>query len=510
MDVIAALAAHLCGARESAAVVRWSTIDLIAALCFAELRGALSHGRFESLGVAQSRPGGARALADLLRSEAPAVTAGPVEYRHIRTGLSEPLLVPEGGLFLGIYTNEPVAVLFSSQGEENRRLVEIEVAAPSLGTAEAFMRRISSPDSRLLTGTILIDIDAQYGYLTQITPSLRESGQPARLFLPAPVSEDLERWGDRLASRRTERALSVFAFLGPAGSGKAEALRWLCEKAARNLTLVASDVGKESLGVLVDVAVAHSPAILALNFEDLDPGGPGDDSLHYLFDLLEQLQPHGDLVVLLSSKDHQALREVCASRPSIMTDIFSLGLPDAECRLRMLNSFTAIENREAGLTELIIAQTANMSRAFVLTFFERLSLFAKEHAVAVLGRSHVLQALKELEGSNKKDRFAVLGGQEFYDSFALLFDELKDLSDETMRELLREVPRDVLVAALAHAGEEVKERILSNVSQRGATMIREDLAELRSLTKERSLKAQQEIVSILRRVHRNEYDVIVM
>lgn len=85
-----------------------------------------------------------------------------------------------------------------------------------------------------------------------------------------------------------------------------------------------------------------------------------------------------------------------------ITDVFTLGHPDPECRHRMLNAFPGLSKREENLAEIIVNETTNMSHAFALTFLERLSLYVKEHNISELKGANILEALKELEGRNKK------------------------------------------------------------------------------------------------------------
>ncbi|MCX7961775.1 MAG: flagellar motor switch protein FliG [Burkholderiales bacterium] len=81
-----------------------------------------------------------------------------------------------------------------------------------------------------------------------------------------------------------------------------------------------------------------------------------------------------------------------------------------------------------------------------------------------------------------------------------VFDNLADLDDRAVQLLLREVQSEQLVVALKGASEPLREKILRNMSQRAAEMLREDL-EARGPVRLSEVEAQQkEILKIARRL----------
>ena len=80
------------------------------------------------------------------------------------------------------------------------------------------------------------------------------------------------------------------------------------------------------------------------------------------------------------------------------------------------------------------------------------------------------------------------------------FDDLGKLDDRAIQTVLREVSGDSLVIALKGAGEDVRQKILRNMSQRAAEGLREDL-ESRGPVRLSDVDAQQkEILRIIRRL----------
>ncbi|MEY4593392.1 MAG: flagellar motor switch protein FliG [Pseudomonadota bacterium] len=81
-----------------------------------------------------------------------------------------------------------------------------------------------------------------------------------------------------------------------------------------------------------------------------------------------------------------------------------------------------------------------------------------------------------------------------------VFDNILDIEDRSIQVILREVQPDSLVLALKGTSDELKEKILRNMSQRAAEMLREDL-ETRGPVKLSDVEAEQkEILKVVRRL----------
>jgi flagellar motor switch protein FliG len=81
-----------------------------------------------------------------------------------------------------------------------------------------------------------------------------------------------------------------------------------------------------------------------------------------------------------------------------------------------------------------------------------------------------------------------------------VFDNLIDVDDKGMQLLLREVQSEQLVVALKGAGEELREKVFKNMSQRAAEMLKDDL-ESKGPVRLSEVEAQQkEILKIVRRL----------
>ncbi len=79
-----------------------------------------------------------------------------------------------------------------------------------------------------------------------------------------------------------------------------------------------------------------------------------------------------------------------------------------------------------------------------------------------------------------------------------VFDTLLNVDDRGIQSLLREISNDLLVVALKGAAPELQDKILTNMSKRAATLLREDM-EARGPTKLSDVEqAQKEILEIAR------------
>jgi flagellar motor switch protein FliG len=80
------------------------------------------------------------------------------------------------------------------------------------------------------------------------------------------------------------------------------------------------------------------------------------------------------------------------------------------------------------------------------------------------------------------------------------FDDIVNLDDRSIQVVLREVDSKDLGVALKGSSEEVKERILKNLSQRAAQMLKEELEYMGPVRLKQVEEAQSKIVAIIRRL----------
>jgi len=81
-----------------------------------------------------------------------------------------------------------------------------------------------------------------------------------------------------------------------------------------------------------------------------------------------------------------------------------------------------------------------------------------------------------------------------------VFDNLNDVDDRGIQALLREVSTDVLTLALKGADENIKEKILKNMSKRASEMLREDMEASGPVRLSEVEGAQKDIITTARRL----------
>lgn len=105
---------------------------------------------------------------------------------------------------------------------------------------------------------------------------------------------------------------------------------------------------------------------------------------------------------------------------------------------------------------------------------------------------NILQALEDYD-SDLADKIRKL---------MFVFDDLVGINDLGIRELLKEVSNDDLTLALKTASEEVKNKILQNLSQRASQMLLEDLEVMGPVRLSDVEGAQQNILNVARRLEK--------
>ncbi|THB70813.1 MAG: flagellar motor switch protein FliG [Desulfovibrio sp.] len=81
-----------------------------------------------------------------------------------------------------------------------------------------------------------------------------------------------------------------------------------------------------------------------------------------------------------------------------------------------------------------------------------------------------------------------------------VFDDIKSLDDRSIRELLKEISNEDLTMSLKGASEDLQDKFFGNLSERAATMIKEDLEIMGPVRLSDVEGAQQNIVKTVRRL----------
>jgi flagellar motor switch protein FliG len=81
-----------------------------------------------------------------------------------------------------------------------------------------------------------------------------------------------------------------------------------------------------------------------------------------------------------------------------------------------------------------------------------------------------------------------------------VFDDLRHLEDNGLREIIQRADKKVLTVALKGASEDIRARFFANMSKRAADLLKEEMDVLGAIRLREVEKAQQEIVAIARKL----------
>jgi flagellar motor switch protein FliG len=90
-----------------------------------------------------------------------------------------------------------------------------------------------------------------------------------------------------------------------------------------------------------------------------------------------------------------------------------------------------------------------------------------------------------------------------------VFEDVVNLDDQSVQRVLKEVDNRELAMALKHVSDEVKKKILANLSERAAQIIDEEIEYMGAVRLREVEEAQQRIVDIIRKLEEDGLVVIV-
>jgi flagellar motor switch protein FliG len=90
-----------------------------------------------------------------------------------------------------------------------------------------------------------------------------------------------------------------------------------------------------------------------------------------------------------------------------------------------------------------------------------------------------------------------------------VFEDIVQLDDRSIQKVLKEVDNKDLALALKHVSPDVKDRVMSNMSERAAETIKEEIEYMGPVRLKEVEVAQQQIVDIIRRLEEQGQVVVV-
>lgn len=211
----------------------------------------------------------------------------------------------------------------------------------------------------------------------------------------------------------------------------------------------------------------------------------GLDSLKYMepkavADLIRIEHPQIIAIILSQLEAAQAARILACLPPEMHTDLLMRVATVEGIQPDALEELDAVMERQLGnATRLQAAGFAGPKIvADIVNFLEpRIE-------------STVMRELKEADPE--------LGAK--IQDLVFVFDNLIEVDDRSMQELLRQVSSDKLLLAIKGADDRLRDKIFSNMSQRAAEMLRDDLEAALPVKLSEVEGAQREILEIARRL----------
>jgi hypothetical protein len=321
------------------------------------------------------------------------------------------------GVYLLTYDEAPLIVLVGfSEGHGPRPGLLLDVVASDAEHAAAFVARIRElmHEHNVFRGKVLSFAFTEWGGFGITFHSLPAVARDA-VVLPEADLDAIERHtigvsrnaGALLAAgRHLKRGLLLY---GPPGTGKTLSVMYLCGQLPGRTTLLLSGPGAGALGQAAAIARAMQPSMVVLEDVDLvamERTRPGLGTNPLLFQLLNEMDGLGDdadVVFVLTTNRVDLLEPALAARPGRIDQAVEIGLPDLECRTRLIDLYLRDTDFDGGDLGAVIDATEGVTASFIKELVRRAVLVAalergqeSDESSPPLTVAHVASALDDL------------------------------------------------------------------------------------------------------------------
>lgn len=294
------------------------------------------------------------------------------------------------GVYLLSFDEAPLVVLVGfSEGHGPRPGLLLDVVAAEPEHAAAFVARIRElmHEHNVFRGKVLSFGFTEwggFGISFHSLPAIRRDS----VVLPEADLDAIERHtigvsrnaGALLAAgRHLKRGLLLY---GPPGTGKTLSVMYLCGQLPGRTTLLLSGPGAGALGQAAAIARSLQPSMVVLEDVDLvamERTMPGMGTNPLLFQLLNEmdgLTDDADVVFVLTTNRVDLLEPALAARPGRIDQAVEIGLPDDDCRARLLELYLRDTDFDGGDLTGLVDATEGVTASFVKELVRRAVLGA--------------------------------------------------------------------------------------------------------------------------------------
>ena len=183
-----------------------------------------------------------------------------------------------------------------------------------------------------------------------------------------------------------------------------------------------------------------------------------------------------------------------------------VNLPSAELSARVMQLIPAAEQSDVAMRIAMMRQTPPDVVTDVANVMEtKLETVVRQEYSAARGVGSLADILNNSDRGTERNVLEFLAGAnpELADEVRALlfvFDDLLKLDDRTIQLVLKEIDSKDLALALRGTPDEVKERILANISQRAAELVRDEMTLMPPQRRRVVEEAQSKVVAVVRKL----------
>lgn len=323
-----------------------------------------------------------------------------VRYARRACGVGQEMLCLESGLLLLSSPEGPYAVWVRDIGRRPHGSRGVDVIAPSIASAEAFLADLKQlmRDLNRYRGHLLSLVSDSFSNIS-VEFEQKPHVERDQVILPDGLLESIEGHAIAIGHRASQLAASKrhlkrgLLLYGPPGTGKTHTLRYLASQLPDATMFVMTGSGMAWLDFIKGFAADVAPAIVVLDDVDLIaedrslPGMAPRQMLFSLLDAMDGLHEDADILFVCTSNRADTLEQAIAARPGRIDHAVEVGLPDAVARERLISLYGRGLSLDLRDMPRILSRTEGVTASFIKEMLRR----ALTHALAD-GREKVTDA----------------------------------------------------------------------------------------------------------------------